>query len=76
MVKVKINRRYRVTLPKEVREAVGIKEGDYLDVYVDEIGRIIMEKSKRERTRLISGRKLTPEEIKELIARGLSEALA
>ena len=76
MTKVKVTRNYRVTLPKEVRETVGVKEGDYLDVYIDERGRIIMEKVRKRRMRLASGRKLTPEEIEELVARGLSETLA
>ena len=42
MVIVKVNRRYKFTLPKEVRDGVGVTEGDYLDVYVDERGRIII----------------------------------
>ena len=71
-----MSRSYQVTIPKEVREVVKVKEGDYLEVYVDERGRIVMEKLKRERTRFTSGRRLTPEEIEELIARGLGEALA
>lgn len=50
--------------------------GDYLEVYVDERGRIVMEKVKRDRLRLTLGRRLAPEEIEELIAKGLGEALA
>jgi len=74
--RVKVTRSYQVTLPKDVREAVGIEVGDYLEVYVDESGRIVMEKVRRERLRLAAGRKLTPEEIDEVIARGLGEAFA
>lgn len=73
---MKVTRSYQVTLPREVREAVGIRVGDSLEVYVDERGRIVMEKVRGERLRLTSGRKLTQEEIDELIARGLGEALA
>ncbi|MEM2186752.1 MAG: AbrB/MazE/SpoVT family DNA-binding domain-containing protein [Thermofilaceae archaeon] len=76
MSRVKVTRSYQVTLPKDVREAVGIEVGDYLEVYVDESGRIVMEKVRRERLRLAAGRKLTPEEIDEVIARGLGEAFA
>ncbi|MEM0494139.1 MAG: AbrB/MazE/SpoVT family DNA-binding domain-containing protein [Thermofilum sp.] len=76
MSKVKVTRSYQVTLPKDVREAVGIEVGDYLEVYVDERGRIVMEKVRRNRLRLSSGRKLTPEEIDDVIVRGLGEALA
>ncbi|MEM0024068.1 MAG: AbrB/MazE/SpoVT family DNA-binding domain-containing protein [Thermofilaceae archaeon] len=76
MSRVKVTRSYQVTLPRDVREALGIKVGDYLEVRVDERGRIVMEKVRRERLRLAAGRKLTPEEIDEVIARGLGEAFA
>ncbi|MEM1517371.1 MAG: AbrB/MazE/SpoVT family DNA-binding domain-containing protein [Thermofilum sp.] len=76
MSRVKVTRSYQVTLPKDVREALGIEVGDYLEVYVDERGRIVMEKVRRGRLRLVSGRRLTPEEIDDVIARGLGEALA
>lgn len=75
-MRVKVTRSYQVTLPKEVREAAGVKVGDYLRVYVDESGRIVMEKLRKERLRLKAGRQLTPEEIEEVIARGLGEAVA
>jgi AbrB family looped-hinge helix DNA binding protein len=74
--KVKVTRSFRVTIPREVREALGIRVGDYLSVYVDEKGRIIMEKVRTVRKTLRSGRPLTPEEIDELIAKGLGESVA
>lgn len=76
VARVKVTRSYQITLPKDVREATGVKVGDYLDVYVDERGRIVMEKVRRERLRLKSGRKLTPEEIDEVIVKGLGEVHA
>jgi AbrB family looped-hinge helix DNA binding protein len=39
---VKVTRKYQVTLPKEVREALGIKIGDLLRIRVED-GRIILE---------------------------------
>ncbi|MEZ0345359.1 MAG: AbrB/MazE/SpoVT family DNA-binding domain-containing protein [Infirmifilum sp.] len=74
--RVRVTRSNQVTIPKDVREALGIREGDLLEVYVDERGRIVMEKVRGERLRLALGRSLTLEEIDRLIARGLGEALA
>lgn len=39
---VKVTRKYQVTLPKEVREVLGIRVGDLLRVRVEN-GRIILE---------------------------------
>lgn len=33
-----MTRNYQVTIPKEIREKVGLREGDYLDVEVDDEG--------------------------------------
>jgi len=41
---VKVTRKRQVTLPKEVSEKAGIKVGDYVRVYVDEDGRVVIEK--------------------------------
>lgn len=76
MSRVKVTRSYQVTLPKDVRDRVGIQVGDYLEVYIDEHGRIVMEKVKKVRKRLTSGRVLTQSEIEALIVKGLGEALA
>jgi AbrB family looped-hinge helix DNA binding protein len=74
--RVKVTRSFQVTIPREVREALGIRVGDYLNVYVDERGRIVMEKVRTVRRTLRSGRPLTPEEIDELMAKGLGESIA
>ena len=76
MDQVKVTRGFQVTLPKEVREITGIKIGDYLLVYVDEKGRIVMEKVREKRKMLKSRKMLSQEEIDMLIARGLGESLA
>lgn len=75
MPRVKVTRNYQVTIPTEIRSRIGLKEGDYLEVELDEKGRIVMTKIKRERKTLRSGRKLRPHEIESLIIKGLSEAL-
>lgn len=41
---VKVTRKRQITLPKEVSEKAGIKVGDYVRVYIDESGRIVVEK--------------------------------
>jgi AbrB family looped-hinge helix DNA binding protein len=74
--RVKVTRSFQVTIPREVREVLGIRVGDYLNVYVDERGRIVMEKVRTVRKTLRSGRPLTPEEIDELMAKGLGESIA
>ncbi|MCS7104424.1 MAG: AbrB/MazE/SpoVT family DNA-binding domain-containing protein [Thermofilaceae archaeon] len=76
MGRVRVTRSYQITIPKEIREASGIKIGDYVEVYLDANGRIVVEKVRRERMRLASGRRLTLEEIDELVAKGLGETLA
>jgi len=73
---VKVTRSFQVTIPREVREVLGIRVGDYLNVYVDERSRIVMEKVRTVRRTLRSGRPLTPEEIDELMAKGLGESIA
>jgi len=47
MKKVKVTRSFQVTIPREVREALGIRVGDYLRVYLDDKGRIIRKRSVR-----------------------------
>ena len=42
---VKVDRRYRITLPLEVRKALGIKPGDRLEVEV-EGGRIVLRQAR------------------------------
>jgi len=75
MARVKVTRNYQVTIPREVREKVGLREGDYLEVSLDERGRIVMERVRPTRRTLRAGRKLTPEEIERLIEAGMREAL-
>ena len=41
---VKVTRKRQITLPKEVCERLGISPGDFVKVYIDEGGRVIVEK--------------------------------
>ena len=76
MARVKVTRNYQVTIPREVRERIGLREGDYLEVSLDERGRIVMERVRPTRRTLRAGRRLTPEEIERLIEEGMREALS
>ncbi len=72
--RVRVTRNYQVTIPASIRRKAGIKEGDYLVVYLSEEGHIVMEKVRRKRKTLRSGRKLTMDEIDELIEKGMKES--
>ncbi|MBM1154978.1 AbrB/MazE/SpoVT family DNA-binding domain-containing protein [archaeon] len=75
-MRVKVTRNYQVTIPAGVRKALGIKQGDVLEVVCDKKrGVIVMRKVTGKRRVLRCGRRLTPEEIEELIVAGLSSCL-
>ncbi len=40
----KVSIRYQVVVPKEVRDKLGLKEGDKLAWYIDDNGRIFVQK--------------------------------
>ena len=42
---VKVTRKRQITLPKEICDKLGISPGDYVRVYVDRSGRVIVEKA-------------------------------
>ena len=75
-MKVKVTRNYQVSIPAEIRRLLNIKLGDVLEVRCDEEkGEIILRKVEERRRTLRAGRGLTPEEIDELIQRGLGDNL-
>ncbi len=53
----KVTRNYQVTLPAEVRRTLGIKEGDCLEVKVED-GNIVTSKLERKRKRIKLGKNL------------------
>ena len=44
----------RLTVPKEIRDNIHIKEGDYVDIHVDEDDNIIIRKQKEDIPRKIN----------------------
>ncbi|MBS7249250.1 MAG: AbrB/MazE/SpoVT family DNA-binding domain-containing protein [Candidatus Freyarchaeota archaeon] len=41
---VKVTRNYQITIPEEIRKKKGIKEGDRVVAWMDDEGRIVIEK--------------------------------
>ncbi|MFA4646614.1 AbrB/MazE/SpoVT family DNA-binding domain-containing protein [Pyrococcus kukulkanii] len=68
----KVTRNYQITIPAEIRRALGIKEGELLEVYL-EGDKIIIRRFERRRKRLRLGKKLPPEEIERIIEEGMKE---
>lgn len=69
MERVKVTRNYQVTIPAAIREKLGIKEGDVLEVYLRD-DEIVLKKVSASRPRIRLGRKLTLEEIERVIEVG------
>jgi AbrB family looped-hinge helix DNA binding protein len=73
-MKVKVTRHFQITIPAEMREKLEIKEGDYVEVMFDEReGAIIVKPYRRRWTTLKLGRRLTPEEIEEIVREATNE---
>ncbi len=70
----KVTRNYQITIPGEIRKALGIKEGELLEVNL-EGDKIVIQRLKRRRKRLKLGRNITPEEIEESIGEGMEECM-
>ncbi|NJE02178.1 AbrB/MazE/SpoVT family DNA-binding domain-containing protein [Thermococcus sp. JdF3] len=69
----KVTRNYQITIPAEIRKALGIREGEYLTVELrgDEI---VLKKAETEWPSLNLGRDFTPEEIEKNSRMVLMEA--
>jgi len=73
-MKVKVTRNFQITIPAEIREKLGIREGDYVEVTLSEHeGAIIVKPYRRKWTTLRLGRRLTPEEIEEIVREAVNE---
>ncbi|AAL80697.1 AbrB family transcriptional regulator [Pyrococcus furiosus DSM 3638] len=70
----KVTRNYQITIPAEIRKALGIKEGELLEVRLEN-GKIIIERLKKERKTLKLGKKLTLEEIEKAIEEGMKQCM-
>ncbi|ASJ17490.1 MULTISPECIES: AbrB/MazE/SpoVT family DNA-binding domain-containing protein [Thermococcaceae] len=69
----KVTRNYQITIPAEIRKALGIKMGEYLKVELrgDEI---VIKRIDKEWPSIDLGRDFSPEDIEENIRKALSEA--
>jgi len=70
----KVTRNYQITIPAEVRKALGINEGELLEVNL-EGDKIVIQRLKKRRKRLRLGRNITPEEIEGSIEEGMEECM-
>ncbi len=62
MALVKLRRAAQITLPRTIRQAARLEEGDYLDAEVTETGAILLRPVKAER------REPTPEQQADILA--------
>ncbi|WP_461866031.1 AbrB/MazE/SpoVT family DNA-binding domain-containing protein [Thermococcus sp.] len=69
----KVTRNYQITIPAEIRKALGIKQGEYLTLELrgDEI---VIRKAEMEWPSIDLGRDFTPEEIEKNVKKMLGEA--
>jgi len=65
-VRVKVTRNFQVTIPAEIRRALGIREGDLLEVRL-EGGKIVIEKVELELPLIRLGMSVTTEDVERLI---------
>ena len=72
MPATKVTRNYQITIPKEIREKLGIKVGDVLILDV-EGSKVVLKKEKLELPVLKGGKDLTVEKIEESIRKGMRE---
>ncbi|MCS7105411.1 MAG: AbrB/MazE/SpoVT family DNA-binding domain-containing protein [Thermofilaceae archaeon] len=70
-MRVKVTRNYQVTIPVEVREALGIREGDYVELELRD-GYAVLKPLKRRWTTVKLGRDLKVEDIEEIADRAFS----
>ncbi|KUO82834.1 MAG: AbrB/MazE/SpoVT family DNA-binding domain-containing protein [Caldivirga sp.] len=75
-MRVKVTRNFQITIPAEIRSKLDIREGDYVDITLNEKeGVIIIRPYRRRWTTLKLGRNLTPDEIEELIRETSNEVI-
>jgi AbrB family looped-hinge helix DNA binding protein len=70
---VKVTRNAQVTIPKSVREALGIKEGDTVKISIVN-GKIVVEKVKYTWPKIRLGKKITNKDVDSAILAGMEEA--
>jgi len=70
----KVTRNYQITIPAEIRNALGIREGELLEVELEN-GKIVIKRLKKERKTLKLNKKISPEEIEESMEEGMKECM-
>ena len=75
MPMTKVTRNYQITIPAEIRKALGIKEGEYLTVELrgDEI---VIRKARKGWKTFRLGRKLTAEELERISEEAIEEEMS
>jgi len=72
---VKVTRNYQITIPATIREKIGIREGDYVEIIYDEKENVIkITPFRRKRLTIKLGRDVSVEEIEEAVEEFLNEA--
>ena len=74
MAVTKVTRNYQVTIPAEIRKALGIKEGELLEVKL-EGDRIVLQRLRKKRKTLKLGKSMSVEEIERSIREGMKECM-
>ncbi len=71
----KVTRNYQITIPAEIRKALGIKEGEYLAVELrgDEI---VIKRARKKWKTFRLGRKLTAEELERISEEAMEEEMS
>ena len=71
---VKVTRNYQITIPAEIRNKLGIKEGDYLRVDIED-DKIVIIKLEQRRKTVKLGKPLSVEDIEKSIERGMKKCM-
>ena len=66
----KVTRNYQITIPSEIRKKLNIKEGEYLEVSLEEDA-VVLKKSTLQWRTVKLGKRLSIEEIETSIERGM-----
>ncbi|WP_456366589.1 AbrB/MazE/SpoVT family DNA-binding domain-containing protein [Thermococcus sp.] len=71
----KVTRNYQITIPSEIRKALGIKEGEYLSVELRG-EEIVIKRAKKKWKTFKLGRKLTADELERISEEAMEEEMS
>ena len=73
-MKVKVTRNFQITIPAEFREKLNIREGEYVDISLDEKeGVLIVRPYRKKWTTVKLGKRITGEDINKAIEEAIDE---